>query len=42
MSITVRFFAGLRKRIGRDQGKIDIEGIRCAADVRNRVAWSPA
>ncbi|MCR4301357.1 MAG: MoaD/ThiS family protein [Sulfuricaulis sp.] len=41
MSITVRFFASLRERLGRDQDIIDSEGIRSAADVWNRVAQIP-
>ncbi len=41
MSITVRFFASLRERLGRDQDVIDSEGIRCAVDVWNRVAQTP-
>jgi sulfur-carrier protein len=42
MSITVRFFASLRERLGRDRDIIDSgEGIRCAADVWSRVAQIP-
>jgi sulfur-carrier protein len=38
MSITVRFFAGLRERMGRDQDILDSKGIRGVTDVWNHVA----
>ncbi|MDH3309143.1 MAG: hypothetical protein OEM48_02030 [Gammaproteobacteria bacterium] len=38
MSITVRFFASLRERIGRDRDSLDSKGIRGVDDVWNRVA----
>jgi sulfur-carrier protein len=41
MSITVRFFASLRERMGRDQDILDSKGIRGVADVWNRVAQIP-
>ncbi|MDA8420065.1 MAG: MoaD/ThiS family protein [Pseudomonadota bacterium] len=36
--IQVRYFAGIRERLGRDQELVDAEGIRCASDVWSRVS----
>lgn len=41
MSITVRFFASIRERLGKEQDIIESKGITCAADVWNRAAKIP-
>lgn len=41
MSITVRFFASIRERLGKEQDIIESKDITCAADVWNRVAKIP-
>lgn len=41
MSITVRFFASIRERLGKEQDTIDSKGITCAADVWKRSAHMP-
>ncbi len=41
MSITVRFFASIRERLGKEQDIIESKGIVCVADVWNRVAKIP-
>ena len=41
MSITVRFFASIRERLGKEQDIIDSEGIACVADAWNRAAKIP-
>jgi molybdopterin synthase sulfur carrier subunit len=41
MSITVRFFASLREKLGKDQDIIESKGITCAADVWSRSAQIP-
>jgi len=38
MSIKVRYFAGLRERLGREQEDLDAAGIATASDVWGRVA----
>jgi molybdopterin synthase sulfur carrier subunit len=41
MSITVRFFASIRERLGKGVDNIDIEGIATVADVWNKCAKIP-
>lgn len=41
MTITVRFFASIREKLGKDQDIIDSKGITCATDVWNRSAQIP-
>ncbi len=41
MSITVRFFASIRERLGKDEAVIDAVGVRTVADVWTRVAGVP-
>ena len=38
MSITVRFFASIRERLGKGEDNIDIKGIATVADVWNKSA----
>jgi len=38
MSIKVRYFAGLREQIGRDQEDLDASGIATVSDVWRRVS----
>lgn len=41
MSITVRFFASIRERLGKEQDIIESKGIACVADVWERTAQMP-
>jgi molybdopterin synthase sulfur carrier subunit len=41
MTITVRFFASLRERLGRGEDRIASQGIATAADVWQRAAGVP-
>ncbi|MEW6331380.1 MAG: MoaD/ThiS family protein [Pseudomonadota bacterium] len=41
MSITVRYFASIREKLGKEQDTIDSKGITCAADAWNRSAGIP-
>jgi len=41
MSITVRFFASIRERVGRAETRIDSNGISNVADVWTRVVEAP-
>lgn len=41
MSITVRFFASIRERLGKGQDAIDCKGIATVMDVWNRSAQIP-
>ena len=41
MSITVRYFASIRERVGKAQDIIESKGITCAADVWNKSARLP-
>jgi molybdopterin synthase sulfur carrier subunit len=41
MAITVRFFAGIRERLGRTQAEVDASGVASAADVWRAVADAP-
>ena len=33
MSVTVRFFASLRDRVGRESAEIEVDGLKCVQDV---------
>jgi molybdopterin synthase sulfur carrier subunit len=37
-SISVKYFASLRERLGRSQDVVDAAGLSCVADVWNRVS----
>lgn len=37
-TINVRYFAGIREKLGRDRDVVAADGIRCAADVWHRVS----
>lgn len=41
MSITVRYFASIRERVGKAQDIIESKGITCAVDVWNQSARVP-
>jgi molybdopterin synthase sulfur carrier subunit len=41
LTITVRYFAGIREQFGREQEAVDAAGIHSAADVWRRVAAAP-
>lgn len=41
MSITVRYFASVREKLGKEQDTIDSKGITCAADAWRRSAGVP-
>ncbi|UCH52690.1 MAG: MoaD/ThiS family protein [Pseudomonadota bacterium] len=41
MAITVRFFAGIRERLGRNQAQVDASAVASAADVWREVAGVP-
>ena len=41
MSITVRFFASIREKLGKEQDIIESKGITCAEDAWNRAAKIP-
>lgn len=41
MSITVRFFASIREKLGKEQDIIESKGITCVADVWSRSARVP-
>jgi molybdopterin synthase sulfur carrier subunit len=41
MTISVRFFASIRERVGRSEARIEAHGIRSAADVWARVSDQP-
>jgi molybdopterin synthase sulfur carrier subunit len=41
MSITVRFFASIRERLGRSEDHIDAQGITTVAQVWERAAGTP-
>ena len=41
MSITVRFFASIREKLGKEQDIIESKGITCAVDVWKRSAQIP-
>lgn len=41
MSITVRYFASIREKLGKEQDIIESKGIACAADVWSRSAKIP-
>jgi len=36
--ITVRYFASLRERMGRDEDQLEVAGLGCVADVWSRVS----
>jgi sulfur-carrier protein len=38
MSITVRYFASIREKLGKEQDTIECKGITCAADVWRKSA----
>ncbi|MDD3517025.1 MAG: molybdopterin converting factor subunit 1 [Chromatiales bacterium] len=38
MSITVRYFASLRERLGLDEEQLETEGLQTVADLRRRIA----
>jgi molybdopterin synthase sulfur carrier subunit len=40
-NITVRYFASLRERLGRDEEQVQAAGITCAAEVWRRVCPEP-
>ena len=40
-SITVRYFASLRERLGRSEDRVDAAGLDCVADVWSRVCAEP-
>jgi sulfur-carrier protein len=40
-SITVRYFASLRERLGRSEDLVDATGLGCVADVWSRVSSEP-
>ena len=40
-TITVRYFASLREKMGKSEETIDMEGITCAAEVWERVSHEP-
>jgi molybdopterin synthase sulfur carrier subunit len=40
-SISVRYFASLRERLGRSQDLVDAAGLGCVADVWSRVSSEP-
>jgi sulfur-carrier protein len=40
-SISIRYFASLRERLGRSQDVVDAAGLDCVADVWNRVSSEP-
>jgi molybdopterin synthase sulfur carrier subunit len=40
-SITVRYFASLRERLGRSEDRLDAAGLGCAADVWRRISSDP-
>jgi molybdopterin synthase sulfur carrier subunit len=40
-SITVRYFASLRERLGRSEDIVDAAGLVCVADVWKRVCAEP-
>lgn len=42
MSITVRYFASLRERLGKSEEHVDLTGISSVQDVWNRVAGGNA
>lgn len=41
MTITVRFFASIRERLGKNETVIETAGVRTVADVWARVAGEP-
>lgn len=41
MTITVRFFASIRERLGKNETVIEVAGIRTVADVWTRAAGGP-
>jgi len=41
MSITVRYFASIREKLGKEQDIIESKGVTCAADVWSRSANIP-
>jgi molybdopterin synthase sulfur carrier subunit len=41
MSITVRFFASIREKLGKEQDIIESKGIACAADVWSKSTRVP-
>ncbi|GMR04072.1 MAG: molybdopterin converting factor subunit 1 [Gammaproteobacteria bacterium] len=41
MSITVKFFASIREKLGRNEDAIDFKGISCVADVWKTVTPVP-
>ena len=41
MSITVRYFASIREKLGKEEDIIDSKGITCAADVWSKSANVP-
>jgi molybdopterin synthase sulfur carrier subunit len=42
MAIEVRYFASLRERMGRDQDRLEADGVRTVADVWARAAAGEA
>ena len=40
-TITVRYFASLRERLGRHVDYVEVTGLNCVADVWNRVSADP-
>jgi sulfur-carrier protein len=40
-SITVRYFASFRERLGRSEDRVDAAGVSCVADVWTRVSTEP-
>jgi len=42
MTITVRFFASIREKLGKSEDRVSCQGIRTVADVWQRVAGVPA
>ena len=40
-TITVRYFASLREKMGKSQETIDVEGISCVAEVWDKVSREP-
>lgn len=41
MTITVRFFASIRERLGKNEAVIEVAGVRTVADVWARAAGGP-
>jgi molybdopterin synthase sulfur carrier subunit len=40
-TITVRYFASLREKMGKSEETIDVEGVSCVAEVWDKVSREP-